>query len=702
MNKKRAGPLRRTLRALLCLAVTAAAFWTGLFTMSRWDDLWSGGDYISSYSVYGPLQRYSHQAEELERLCLKQRWDGALNYADQQRLEQLKKNLSPAATNYRFEIHDQSGTLLYSNLPDGESMDSAAAVQLSENTLTQGGDLRGSDYVIYESDTGRNILMACTGGTEDAFVRCDPAETPGWYNRYGWLSDGEDWLEYHSDRDSRVQTASVTLQEGVRWPFTVEDAFVEDARDYQESQTYLPAIAAAAAVTTLLSAWLLFRFCRGAGWRREQEGLYLDWQDRVPFDLYLGASFLILILLLGAGDSVAWSFNQGSDRPAAYVGLGFFTVLIDALVLALLHTLAVRIKARTLLHNTLIGRLCAWLGRFFRSVAANWHVTRRPVLTFLLYVLITMVTIPTVVLVPVWQGFVLWCLCRWVRQWRAIREGTGRIVGGDPDCRISTDKMFPDLKEHAGQLNDLGSAINTAVDERMKSERFKTELITNVSHDLKTPLTSIINYVDLLKKEDIPNPKAQEYIEVLERKSQRLKKLTEDLVEASKASAGTLSVVRERLGFTQLLDQALGEYEEKFRAAGLTPILTSPDHELCVEADGRHLWRVIDNLLGNCCKYAMPGTRVYLDVKAWDGSVALSVKNISRNPLNIPPDQLMERFVRGDVSRTTEGSGLGLSIARSLTELQGGAFRLDIDGDLFKAVVTFPEYRESLPQPGAE
>ena len=361
-----------------------------------------------------------------------------------------------------------------------------------------------------------------------------------------------------------------------------------------------------------------------------------------------------------------------------------------------------RIKARTLLHNTLIGRLCAWLGRFFRSVAANWHVTRRPVLTFLLYVLITMVTIPTVVLVPVWQGFVLWCLCRWVRQWRAIREGTGRIVGGDPDCRISADKMFPDLKEHAGQLNDLGSAINTAVDERMKSERFKTELITNVSHDLKTPLTSIINYVDLLKKEDIPNPKAQEYIEVLERKSQRLKKLTEDLVEASKASAGTLSVVRERLGFTQLLDQALGEYEEKFRAAGLTPILTSPDHELCVEADGRHLWRVIDNLLGNCCKYAMPGTRVYLDVKAWDGSVALSVKNISRNPLNIPPDQLMERFVRGDVSRTTEGSGLGLSIARSLTELQGGAFRLDIDGDLFKAVVTFPEYRESLPQPGAE
>ena len=200
--------------------------------------------------------------------------------------------------------------------------------------------------------------------------------------------------------------------------------------------------------------------------------------------------------------------------------------------------------------------------------------------------------------------------------------------------------------------------------------------------------------MDLLKKEDIPSPRAREYLAVLDRKSQRLKKLTEDLVEASKASTGSLTVVRERLGFTQLLDQALGEYQEKFEKSGLTLVLTTPDHELYVEADGRHLWRIIDNLLGNCVKYAMPGTRVYLDVKGWDGSVCLSVKNVSKDPLNIPAEQLMERFVRGDLSRTTEGSGLGLSIARSLTELQGGAFRLEIDGDLFKAVVTFPECGE--------
>nr|WP_305147810.1 HAMP domain-containing sensor histidine kinase [Clostridium sp. DFI.5.61] len=225
----------------------------------------------------------------------------------------------------------------------------------------------------------------------------------------------------------------------------------------------------------------------------------------------------------------------------------------------------------------------------------------------------------------------------------------------------------------------------------MKSERFKAELITNVSHDLKTPLTSIINYVNLLKMEEVENPKAREYIEVLDRKSQRLKKLTEDLVEASKASTGALTVNREKIGMCQLVDQALGEYEEKLEARKLTVVPSLPEGETYVYADGRHLWRVIDNLLGNCAKYAMEGTRIYLELVRGKGQVTLSIKNISRDPLNVPPERLMERFVRGDESRTTEGSGLGLSIARSLTELQGGTFELAVDGDLFKATVTMPQ-----------
>ena len=225
----------------------------------------------------------------------------------------------------------------------------------------------------------------------------------------------------------------------------------------------------------------------------------------------------------------------------------------------------------------------------------------------------------------------------------------------------------------------------------MKSERFKAELITNVSHDLKTPLTSIINYVNLLKTTQQADPKAVEYIEVLDRKSQRLKKLTEDLVEASKASTGVLSVNREKIGMAQLIDQALGEWTEKLEDRKLTVVTALPEGETWVYADGRHLWRVIDNLLSNCAKYAMEGTRVYLDLERGHGQVTLSVKNISREPLNIPPDRLMERFVRGEESRTTEGSGLGLSIARSLTELQGGEFQLTVDGDLFKASVTLPQ-----------
>ena len=253
--------------------------------------------------------------------------------------------------------------------------------------------------------------------------------------------------------------------------------------------------------------------------------------------------------------------------------------------------------------------------------------------------------------------------------------------------------MYPDLRQHAQQLNDLSASIALAVEERLKSERFKAELITNVSHDLKTPLTSILNYVDLLKKTEIQDPKAWEYLDVLDRKAQRLKKLTEDLVEASKASSGVLPVHLEPLDFAQLVQQAAGEYEDRFQKAGLTVVLDPPAGDCNILADGRHLWRVVDNLLGNCCKYALRDTRVYLNLTAWEGQVRLTVKNVSRAPLNVSPEQLMERFVRGDTARSSEGSGLGLSIARSLTELQGGTFQLEIDGDLFKAMVSLP----SLP-----
>ena len=242
----------------------------------------------------------------------------------------------------------------------------------------------------------------------------------------------------------------------------------------------------------------------------------------------------------------------------------------------------------------------------------------------------------------------------------------------------------------AEAINDLGEGLKNALQEQVKSEQMKADLITNVSHDLKTPLTSIINYVDLMKREQIDNPKVHEYLEVLDQKSQRLKQLTNDLVEASRASSGNVALNMEKLDLREFLMQTSGEFEEKFAARRLHLMTNCPPHPLFIMADGRRLWRIIENLYRNVEKYAMPNTRVYLNVVTDGSSVAVSMKNISEQPLNISAEELTERFTRGDESRTTEGSGLGLSIAKDLTELQGGKFEIYLDGDLFKVTITFP------------
>ena len=248
--------------------------------------------------------------------------------------------------------------------------------------------------------------------------------------------------------------------------------------------------------------------------------------------------------------------------------------------------------------------------------------------------------------------------------------------------------MYWEFRSHGENLNSIATGMAIAVNQKMKSERLKTELITNVSHDIKTPLTSIVSYVDLLRRPESTEAERAEYLEVLARQSARLKKLTEDLVEASKASTGNIQVNLVPTSVEEIVNQAVAEYAERLEAGRLEPIVHLSDRSLSALADGRLLWRVLDNLLNNVGKYALAGTRVYLDAKAEGETVVISVKNVSRDPLNVSEEELMERFVRGDASRTTEGSGLGLNIAKSLTELQKGTFRITIDGDLFKAEVT--------------
>lgn len=283
----------------------------------------------------------------------------------------------------------------------------------------------------------------------------------------------------------------------------------------------------------------------------------------------------------------------------------------------------------------------------------------------------------------------LFGFCSLAGELEVLRKGSSEFASGNLKYRIKAKSALPLTFEIAQNLNRMSEGMQHAIDQQIKSERMKSELITNVSHDIKTPLTSIINYVDLLKKEGIANGAAKEYLDILDQKSMRLKSLTEDLVEASKASTGNLTVALNRIDAKELLNQALGEMAERFRTRDLEVIVKLPQDEVIVMADGRHMWRVIENMLSNACKYAMEATRVYVDLYTQEGSACVAVKNISGQRLNITEDELLQRFVRGDSSRNTEGSGLGLSIAKSLAELQGGAFRIHIDGDLFKAVAEF-------------
>lgn len=276
-----------------------------------------------------------------------------------------------------------------------------------------------------------------------------------------------------------------------------------------------------------------------------------------------------------------------------------------------------------------------------------------------------------------------------VKDTNRLIRGVEEMVKGNLDYKVKTDEKFGIYKELTNNINHIGDGLKTAVETSIKDERMKTELITNVSHDLKTPLTSIINYIELLKKEEMASDDAKHYIEVLDGKAQRLKQLTEDLVEAAKATSGNIELTMMTIDFNELMGQAIGEFEEKFAKMELEVVANYPEEPVKIMADGRRLYRVLENVLQNVCKYAMPKTRVYIDLLKDQDKAVFTVKNVSDAPLNISPEELMERFTRGDESRTTEGSGLGLSIAKDLTSLQGGTFQIILDGDLFKVVIEF-------------
>lgn len=275
-------------------------------------------------------------------------------------------------------------------------------------------------------------------------------------------------------------------------------------------------------------------------------------------------------------------------------------------------------------------------------------------------------------------------------QLNKLQKGTTKLANGNYEHHISTQNMFFDFKKIGENLNQIQDGMQLAIDEKMKSERFKTELITNVSHDIKTPLTSIVNYVDLLKKENISSEHSEEYLEVLTRQSIKLKKLLEDLIEAAKASTGNLKVNLETCDISVLLSQVIGEYEEKLSSKNIELNVSVPDDNVMIQADPQHMQRILDNLMTNVYKYAQPTTRAYVNLITTEDTATIIMKNISAAQLNITASELMERFVRGDSSRNTDGHGLGLAITESLTQLMGGHLSIDVDGDLFKVTLEFP------------
>ncbi len=461
----------------------------------------------------------------------------------------------------------------------------------------------------------------------------------------------------------------------------------------------------------LCTALLLFLLC-GAGRRAGREEAVLNLQDKVPFDLYALAAFLLGCLAVNAAcDVIAWDgipslLVDGHGSAAYLMEWILFALSVEAAVLIVLAscmTLSTRIKTGTLWRNTVtyrLLRLCwravRWMGRGVRTLCRNLPLLWKGILGYSVYSLVMLLvcreTYYSGMAALFWIGLnmtILLVLCFFILQIAQLKEGAKRLAEGDLSYHVPTERMFFELKRHGENLNSIGEGMTRAVEERMKSERLKTELITNVSHDIKTPLTSILNYVDLLKKEPAASDAAGEYIAVLDRQAHRLKKLTEDVLEASKAATGNIKVELARTDAVELLGQCLAEYEERFQRAGLVVVMQTPGGSASILADGRLLWRVFDNLLGNIAKYGQPGTRVYAGVTQEGADVAIALKNVSRDPLNISEEELMERFVRGDSARTSEGSGLGLSIARSLTELQGGRFGISIDCDLFKAELRF-------------
>lgn len=541
------------------------------------------------------------------------------------------------------------------------------------------------------------------------------------------LSASGEWdmvRSYESNRDSEN-----VLAVSIDTLYPIQDQFYEGSINYNQNIPFLRwalVFLLAGGILFLISAvWLAVT----AGKKPESEELVLTvfdhWKTEISVLIVTGVWLLGTYITLGVGTAFSnWSdvvsaveYYAEESSAAVYTALFTTAISLSDITGVFLYgvftflcfyagyvSLMRRIKAKLLWKGSILFALITAVGQAWqeRAVTVKAGIV---VLVFLATQWSAILTqaVPAVILALAADVAVVWFVLNGAMAKSRIRRGIEEIAGGNREYRIDLKWLRGTELDIAGKINNIGNGLNKAVEEAMRNERLKTDLITNVSHDIKTPLTSIINYVDILKRSNINDERIRGYLDILEAKAQRLKTLTEDVVEASKVSSGNIVLECMDMDLRELVQQTEGELAEKFAARNLTMVLNIPEDPAVIHVDGRRMWRVLENVFGNAAKYAMPGTRIYADITMTADKVKFSLKNVSEQQLNISADELTERFIRGDISRSTEGSGLGLSIAKSLTTMQGGEFELYLDGDLFRVNIVFARVApKQIPVPAGE
>lgn len=472
--------------------------------------------------------------------------------------------------------------------------------------------------------------------------------------------------------------------------YYIQHVVCEIFKDHTNIPTYLIPLS-----SILLVAMIIYLIW-AIGHEKDKKEIQLGGIDKVPYEILLTIIFFALGIFISIGiASVEIRIPQKMLIPLIVLSyLGSYASLAVGI-----STTIKRLKAKSFWHSFLIYKIYYWLKektkKFFKVVSDKNSSKKKITIFYWGFIIVSgLIFLATasgigVLLLLVFWTWIYILILKYIEKVDKINKALKEIYEGNPNVYLEKEELTGVLKQMAEYINDIAGGFTNAIEQSLKSERLKTELITNVSHDIKTPLTSIINYVDLLKQENIEDEKIKQYIDILNQKSLRLKKLIEDLVEASKVSSGNVKLNIEVIDLKELLAQTLGEFEDRFETKKLKIDIEMPNEEVKIKADNRYMYRVIENLFSNITKYSIDNSRVYISLTKQNDRIKLEIKNISKDKLNITPDELMQRFVRGDKSRYTEGSGLGLSIAKSLTEMQGGKFDINIDGDLFKVIIEY-------------